>query len=95
MMNNRFKDFNTLFSLLWLVIATVIWAVSDYRQHDLFSKAISVMVPLGAFILSTYLLCNLLLPQTLYKNRGYRTVFVFVELSTFDYTVFCLQSSDI
>lgn len=78
MIAERFKHFNALFWLLWLIITTVIWTVSEYQQHDLFSKAISVMVPLGALILSTYILCNLLLPQAVGENRGYWTVLVLV-----------------
>ena len=81
MITERLRHFNALFCLLWLIITTVIWTVSDYQQHDLFSKTISVMVPLGALILSTYILCNLLLPQAVGKNRGYWTVLVLVSVA--------------
>ncbi|MFD2556916.1 sensor histidine kinase [Sphingobacterium tabacisoli] len=81
MITERLRHFNALFCLLWLIITTVIWTVSDYQQHDLFSKTISVMVPLGALILSTYILCNLLLPQAVGKNRGYWTVLVLVSMA--------------
>ncbi len=81
MITERLRHFNTLFCLLWLIITTVIWTVSDYQQHDLFSKTISVMVPLAALILSTYILCNLLLPQAVGKNRGYWTVLVLVSMA--------------
>lgn len=81
MVIERLKHFNTLFFLLWLIIATVIWVVSDYQQHDVVAKAVSIATSLGVLIVSTYVLCNFLLPKTIERNKVYWTVAIVLAMA--------------
>lgn len=75
------KQFNILFFLLWLIIVAVIWVVSDYHQHDPFSKIIFLGLQLFILILTTYILCNILLPSIIMGNKIYLFIVILVGIS--------------
>lgn len=65
----QLKSFNSVFFLLWIIIAGIIWAVDDSNYPFLFQKILSAIALLGTLIVTTHLLCNRILSGAILKNR--------------------------
>lgn len=71
MKNFQLKSFNSIFSLLWLLIASILWVIDESYYPFLIQKLLSVIAFLGILIITTYFLCNRMLINSITESNIY------------------------